>query len=90
MSASLTGRAAMKSTWMIWIVLAAALWFVARVIALAFTRRSQPADPDDYAEVPANLRPRPRPGASAVALAEPDDDGDLIVHPRLMRRTHPR
>jgi hypothetical protein len=75
------------NTWLIWIVLALALWMVARVLLQAFARPAQPAEPDDYAEVPARLRPRPRPGAAAVALAEPgDDDGDLTVHPPFIRR----
>jgi hypothetical protein len=73
------------NNWLIWIVLAVALLFVVRVLLLAFARPSQPAEPDDYAEVPASLRPRPRPGAAAVALAEPED-GEFTLHSPFTRR----
>ena len=81
----------MWSTLTEWLVFVVALWMVARVISQALSRPSQPAEPEDYADVPASLRPRPKRGAGAVALAEPDeDDGDLTEHPPIYRRTSPR
>lgn len=53
-----------------------AAWLVWRLIAQRL-KPSQPAEPgsnrDDYAGVPACLRPRPKSGAGAVALEEPDE-----------------
>lgn len=69
-----------------WVIFLLVVWMAARVISQALSRPSQPADPDDYAEVPANLRPSPKRGAGAVALAEPDSgDEDLTVHPPFPR-----
>ena len=50
--------------------------FVCQFVARLFSRRQHPAEPetDDYAGVPARLRPRPKSGASAIALEEPDED----------------
>lgn len=61
------------------------VWFVWRVIAGLFgpRRRAEPAEPaehgrDDYAGVPARLRPRPKAGAGAVALARLEDDEENL------------
>lgn len=52
------------------------VWFVWQFVARLLSRRQHPAEPetDDYAGVPARLRPRPKSGASAIALQEPDED----------------
>ena len=72
------------------VIFLVALWLTAKFISRVWSRRAQPAEPDDSADVPASLRPRPKHGAGAVALAEPDPDQDLIVHPRLTRRRRGR
>lgn len=56
-------------------VVVLAAWFVWRLIAQRLKLPGQPAEPgrDDFAGVPARLRPRPKAGAGAVALEEPDD-----------------
>ncbi|CAN5424402.1 hypothetical protein BH10ACI4_BH10ACI4_05720 [soil metagenome] len=52
------------------------LWFVWRFVSSLLRRPTRPAEPeaDDYAGVPARLRPRPKAGAGAIALEEPDND----------------
>ena len=74
-----------------WLFFLLVVWMAARLLSKALSRPSQPAEPDDYADVPASLSPRPRRGAGAIALAEPDaDDEGLTVHPHLYRRDRPR
>lgn len=74
-----------------WAIFLVVLWMPARLLSQAFSRSDQPAEPDDYAEIPSRLRPRPKRGAGAVALAEPDkEDEELTVHPSIPRRTNPR
>jgi hypothetical protein len=74
-----------------WAIFLVVLWMLARVLSQAFSRSDQPAEPDDYADIPSRLRPRPKRGAGAVALAEPDgEDEDLTVHPPISRRRNPR
>jgi hypothetical protein len=80
----------MGKNWFLWGALVVALWLTARIILQALTRPSQPAEPGDTADRMAPLRPRPKSGAAAVALAEPDEDGELTVHPPFFRRTRSR
>jgi hypothetical protein len=49
--------------------------FVCNFVARIVRRPTFPAEPetDDYAGVPARLRPRPKSGAGAIALEEPDE-----------------
>ncbi len=67
-----------------WVLMVLAVAAVAHVIARIWTGPSQPAEPDDYADTPARLRPRPRTGAGAIALAEPEnvDEPDTRSHRR--------
>ena len=60
--------------WLIVVLIGA--WFVWRFIAIVFGLPRQPAEPEDYAGVPARLRPRPNSDAGAVALAEPEEDDE--------------
>jgi hypothetical protein len=62
-------------------VLLLAVWFVSRFIARRLPRSSKPAEPGDYAESPAKLRPRPRQGVGAIALAEPEEDEEPDTYP---------
>jgi hypothetical protein len=64
------------------------VWFVFRFIARVVGIRRRPAEPDDYAGVPAWLRPRPKSGAGTVALMEPDDDWEFELRgsPSRLRR----
>jgi len=50
--------------------------FIWRFLAGMIGRSKTPGGPDDYANVPARLRPRPKSGAGAVALEEPDEDDE--------------
>ena len=67
-----------------WVLMMLAVATVAYLIARIWTESSQPAEPDDYADTPARLRPRPRAGAGAIAIAEPeeDDEPDTRSHRR--------
>ena len=74
-----------------WVIFLLVAWMAARILSQAVSRPSQPAEPDDRADVPASLRPRPKRGGGAVALAEPDsDDENMTVHPPLYGRDSPR
>ena len=50
--------------------------FVCNFVVRVVRRPTYPAEPepDDFAGVPARLRPRPKSGAGAIALEEPDED----------------
>lgn len=64
-----------------WVLMVVAVAALAYIIARIWTGLSQPAEPEDYADTPARLRPRPRTGAGAVAIAEPEEDDETLEPP---------